>query len=216
MGTIRKQRGTGRRAGLVEKEGDFSTRPRSSPSPVLLSNPPHWPRAWNRLLLHRKHTGTGTATWLKVETEHQELISWTAVSTLFSGSRQHGAESNADGDDFRWNSNPIFHRLANVTGKTSDKGQQEKSRISCRCYDKETVNKQKLSRRKIMAKPCHSQTKWSVPLKIALMNWLLETWLTSRFKNVIMNWLFEYWTRSFDPRIRLTGSVFEKSIQCCD
>ena len=35
----------------------------------------------------------------------------------------------------------------------------------------------------------------------------------SRFKNAIMNWLFEYWTRSFDPRIGLTGSISEKSIQ---
>ena len=24
--------------------------------------------------------------------------------------------------------------------------------------------------------PAYSQTKWSVPLKIALMNWLFETW----------------------------------------
>ena len=41
----------------------------------------------------------------------------------------------------------------------------------------------------------YSQTMWSVPLTIALMSWL-----------------FEYWTRSFDPRIRITGSVSEKSI----
>ena len=32
----------------------------------------------------------------------------------------------------------------------------------------------------------------------------------SRFKNAMMNWLFKYWIRSLDPRIRLTGSVFEK------
>ena len=38
----------------------------------------------------------------------------------------------------------------------------------------------------------------------------------SRFKNAIMNWLFEHWTRPLDPRIQLTGSVFEKSIHCCD
>ena len=38
----------------------------------------------------------------------------------------------------------------------------------------------------------------------------------SLFKNAITNWLFEYWTLSFDPRIRLTGSVFEKSIHCRD
>ena len=41
----------------------------------------------------------------------------------------------------------------NVTSKTRDKGQQEKSRISCRCRAKETADRQKLSRRKIMAKP---------------------------------------------------------------
>ena len=38
----------------------------------------------------------------------------------------------------------------------------------------------------------------------------------SRFKNAIMNWLFQHWTRSLDPRIRLTASIFEKSIHCCD
>ena len=51
-------------------------------------------------------------------------------------------------------------------------------------------------------------TKWSVPLKTDYLK--LEP--ASRFKNAIVNWLFEYWTRSFDPRIRPTGSVFVKSI----
>ena len=37
-----------------------------------------------------------------------------------------------------------------VTCKTRDKGHQEKSRISC-CRDKEAADRQKLSRRKIMA-----------------------------------------------------------------
>ena len=89
------------------------------------------------------------------------------------GSRQHGVASNevicwstdhsiftylinTDGDDLRWNSilNPC--QLANATCKTLDKGQLEKSRISCRCRNKEIadVETQKLSRRKIMAKPC--------------------------------------------------------------
>ena len=44
----------------------------------------------------------------------------------------------------------------------------------------------------------------------------LKLELASRFKNPIMNWLFEYWTRSLDPRIRLTCSIFEKSIHCCN
>ena len=64
------------------------------------------------------------------------------------GSRQHGVASNeviswstdhphplnTDGDDLRQietYSNAFFCRLANVTYKTRDKGQQEKSRISC-------------------------------------------------------------------------------------
>ena len=46
----------------------------------------------------------------------------------------------------------------------------------------------------VFTDPVYSQTKWSVPLKIALMNWLFETWTASRFKNAIMNWLFEYFT----------------------
>ena len=37
----------------------------------------------------------------------------------------------------------------------------------------------------------------------------------SRFNDAIMNWLLEYWTRSFDPGIWLTGSIFEKSIHYC-
>ena len=53
---------------------------------------------------------------------------------------------------FRWNSNPNPCQLANVTCKTRDKGQKEKSRISCRCRDKETADRHKLPRRKIMAK----------------------------------------------------------------
>ena len=48
--------------------------------------------------------------------------------------------------------NPNFCRLANVTCKTLVKGQQEKSKISC-SRDKETVDRQNMSRRKIMAKP---------------------------------------------------------------
>ena len=49
---------------------------------------------------------------------------------------------------------------------------------------------------KQLPRAAYSQTKWSVPLKIALMNWLFE-YLNpaSRFKNAIMNWLFEYRTR---------------------
>ena len=37
-------------------------------------------------------------------------------------------------------------RLVNVICKTRDKGQQEKSRISCRGRDKETADRQKLSK----------------------------------------------------------------------
>ena len=46
----------------------------------------------------------------------------------------------------RWNSNPNFCQLADVTCKTRDKGQQEKSRISCRCRDKETADRQTVPR----------------------------------------------------------------------
>ena len=49
--------------------------------------------------------------------------------------------------------------FANVTCKTRFKGEQEKSRISRCCRDKETADRQKLSRRKIMVKPCW---KWAV------------------------------------------------------
>ena len=41
-------------------------------------------------------------------------------------------------------SNPNFCRLANITCKTLDKGQQEKSRISYRCRDKETADRQSI------------------------------------------------------------------------
>ena len=61
----------------------------------------------------------------------------------------------------------------------------------------------------------YSQTKWSVPLKIALWTDYLKLEPASCFNNEIVNWLFEYWTRSFDPRIQLTGSVFEKSLHYC-
>ena len=44
--------------------------------------------------------------------------------------------------------------MANVTCKTRDKGQLEKSRISCHCGVKKPAVRHKLSRRKIMAKPC--------------------------------------------------------------
>ena len=46
---------------------------------------------------------------------------------------------------------PMLH------AKRLDKGQQEKSRISCRVRDKETADRHKLPRRKIiriMPKPC--------------------------------------------------------------
>ena len=61
-----------------------------------------------------------------------------------------------------------------------------------------------------------------VKLSEAYPSWLhqwtdyLKLEPASRFKNAIMNWLFEYWTRSLYPGKRLTGSVFEKSIHCCD
>ena len=34
-------------------------------------------------------------------------------------------------------------QIGHVTRKTKDKGQQEKSRMSCRCNDKETADRQK-------------------------------------------------------------------------
>ena len=91
----------------------------------------------------------------RVQTESQELQPWSAISTLLglvstvqqasneviSWSRAHPCPLYADGDDLRWNSNPNLCRLANATGKTRDKGQQEKSRISSRWSDKENVNR---------------------------------------------------------------------------
>ena len=99
----------------------------------------------------------------RVQTERQELQPWTAVSTLLglvSKVQQVGKLSadrliihyplNADDDDLRWNSNPNRCQLAIVICKTRDKGQLEKSRISCCCRDKETADRrQKLSRRKM-------------------------------------------------------------------
>ena len=91
----------------------------------------------------------------RVQTESQIAT----VDSCFDlvGSRQHGVASymklsiyslNADDDDLRGNSNPNLCQLANVTCENADKGQQEKSRISCRCRDKETADRHKLSRRK--------------------------------------------------------------------
>ena len=42
----------------------------------------------------------------------------------------------------------FFCRLVNVTCKTRDKGQQENSRILCRCCDKETADRRKQSAEK--------------------------------------------------------------------
>ena len=64
---------------------------------------------------------------------------------------------NADGDDPRWNSNPNPCQLANVTCKTRDKGQLEKSRISCHCRDKETANRVSIS----SFPSCHIE--WTFP-----------------------------------------------------
>ena len=70
----------------------------------------------------------------RVQTESQELQPWTAVSTLLglvstvanyeiiSWSTDIHIPVNPNGDDLRWNSNPIC-QLANVTCKTRDKGQ---------------------------------------------------------------------------------------------
>ena len=82
---------------------------------------------------------------------------------------------NADGDDLRWNSNPNLCRLANATCKTRDKGQKRKSRISCRCRDKETVDRQKPFRRKIMTKPC---LKW-----VAYRIWKENAWAVGLFRS---------------------------------
>ena len=112
----------------------------------------------------------------RVQTERQELQPWTAVSTLLGLVCQHGVTSyevinwstdypyplNADGDDLRWNSNSNFCRLANVTCKARDKGQQEKSRISCRCHDKETADRLKLSLRKIFLQVLRKPTAFSL------------------------------------------------------
>ena len=103
----------------------------------------------------------------RVQTESQELQPWTAVSNLlslistvlqamkYSVVRLLSTYSlNAEGDDLRWNSNPNFCQLANITCETRDKGQKEKSRISCRCRDKETADRHKLvpqENRKVIA-----------------------------------------------------------------
>ena len=79
----------------------------------------------------------------KDQTESQRVATVDSCFDLV-GSRQHGVAGNeiicwstdhpyplnAHGDDLRWNSNPNFCRLANVTCKTRDKGQQEKFKNS--------------------------------------------------------------------------------------
>ena len=103
-----------------------------------------------RLIIRRKLNGT--TTWYSPNWKPRIAT----VDSCFDlvGSRQHVVASNdviswsahhplnADGDDLRWNSNPNFCRLANVTCKTRDKGQQEKTRISCHCRHKETADRQ--------------------------------------------------------------------------
>ena len=76
------------------------------------------------------------------------LISVQSRTYLIDWSNYHPWK--AHGDDLRWKSNPNICRLANVTCKTRDEGQhtEEKSRISCRCRDKKTADRQKLSHRK--------------------------------------------------------------------
>ena len=73
----------------------------------------------------------------RVQTERPRIATAESCFDLV-GSRQHGVASNeviswstdhsyslnADGDDLRRNSNPNLCRLANVTCKTRDKGQQ--------------------------------------------------------------------------------------------
>ena len=91
----------------------------------------------------------------RVQTESQIAT----VDSCFDlvGSRQHGVASymklsiyslNADDDDLRGTQIQIFANWPMSHAKTRDKGQQEKSRISCRCRDKETADRHKLSRRK--------------------------------------------------------------------
>lgn len=62
---------------------------------------------------------------------------------------------------------------------------------------------------------CYSHTKWSVPLKIASMNWPFETrtrqWL-QECNNELTTQILNSLARS---KNQPTGSVFENSIHCC-
>ena len=98
----------------------------------------------------------------------EKLNGATTVDSFFDlvGSRQHGVASY---EIFSWSADihiltkmvmtsdetqmPNPCQLANVTSKTRDKGQLEKSRISCRYRNRLTADRHKLSHRKIMAKP---------------------------------------------------------------
>jgi len=86
----------------------------------------------------------------KAETESQELQPWTAVSTWLGRSRQHGVATGcltdrfleAHGNDLRW----MFADCRVTT--------DNRQNLDMSFRDKETVDRQKLSRRKYMAKPC--------------------------------------------------------------
>ena len=108
-----------------------------------------------------------------------------------AGSRQHGVASNelviswstdnplnADGDNLRYRSTEIFADwpMSHAKRVTDDNRKNPEYHCVVSCSDKETADRQKLSRRKIMAKPCqtfHDQlvTEWGSAVNIQISAW---------------------------------------------
>ena len=98
--------------------------------------------------------------------------------------------------------------VANVTCKTRDKGQREKSRISCRCSAKETADRQNLSRRKIIVKPCLLNVDCLIQTSDAPLSLLKPLWLTALGLLFIGNWKngkFEDEGHFITPKYTYTG-----------
>ena len=85
-------------------------------------------------------------------------------------------------------SNFFADYVSNVTCKTRDKGQREKSRISCRCSTKETADRRNLSHRKIMAKPCLLDVDRLIQTSDAPLSLPKLLWLTPLGLRFIGNW----------------------------
>ena len=77
-----------------------------------------------------------------------------ASNEVISWSTDHPCSLNADGDDLRRNSNPNLCRLANVTCKPRDKGQQEKSKHHAVAAIRKLLTNKNCPEGKITAKPC--------------------------------------------------------------